>query len=247
MLVSSNGIGNFYQQARDNIRLLAEGSNVLAVNVYNPTIDGGFFADAWNESLPSLMGYKQTVQVAIECELRAALAYNRELGEVHGGASPVLTQFVGHSQGTIHGNLAVDGLHAEEKERITVVNIGAASRHLPRGLIGFVSIVDKGDPVVRLTASHRIAGQVCEQERKGTYRLVETDISSTVGEANAGNQHSFYLYAQTEQFQRELAFVERPQPVVISRPFIPGFNWWANQLGRSYVRSANTPDRGGVR
>jgi hypothetical protein len=145
MLVSSNGLGNFYQQARDNIRILSEGRNAVAVNVYNPTIDGGFVSDTLAEAvLGNLIGQRQTVQIAIQSQMRDALAYNaaldvrykREFGST-------LTDYIGHSQGTINGNLAIDRMTNKEKESIRVFAVGSASWCLPKGVAGFVNVVDK--------------------------------------------------------------------------------------------------------
>jgi len=237
MVVSSNGLANFYQQARDNIRLLAEGRNALAINVYNPTIDGGFMADFLSESLPSLMGWRQTLQVAIECELLLAIAYNRALDETHGralGTTP--TVMVVHSQGTIHGNLAADALPAPLKELVTVINVGGASTHVPGGLREFVSIADRADPVVSVSAARNVKNHQNLIERKPQYRLVETDIIGTLGAERAGNYHSFYLYSQTAEFQKELNFGRRDKALLISRPFVAR---WASALRPSAARQRN--------
>jgi hypothetical protein len=221
MLVSSNGIGNFYQQARDNIRILAEAKDVLAVNVYNPTIDGNFLPDAIVEAIAAnLWGQEQTVQVAIQMQLREAMIYNAALSEslnLHDDRA-LRTEFVGHSQGTINGNLAIDRMDPIEKRSLIVYNIGTASWHLPKGVYNFINIVDRNDPVTNWTGSRVINEDPYAVAHPTTYRLRETDINEIVGKMNAGNHHSFYLYAQTPQFRQELGVTRQP-PGMLTRPF----------------------------
>ncbi len=216
MMVTSNGSGNFYQQARDNPRILAEGKNVLAINVYNPTIDGRFVSDTVSEALlANLIGQQQTAQVAIASQLRDAIGYNARLDRASGlEAGSTLTEFLGHSQGTINGNLAMSRMDPEQRLQIRGFSVGTASWRLPEGLRGFVNIVDGNDPVVNYTGGRAISELPYALERPDTYRLVETNIAP-----GDHNSHSFYLYAQQPEFQRELGFVPRPTPVLITRPF----------------------------
>ncbi|MDR2155127.1 MAG: hypothetical protein LBE78_08910 [Burkholderiaceae bacterium] len=230
MLVSSNGLGNHYQQARDNVRLLAEGKDVLAVNVYNPTIDGHFPADATREALPAIaLRTQQTVQVGIESQLREAMAYNKKLSAKRDskGEKPqplIKTEFVGHSQGTINGNLAIERMKTDEKKQLKVYNVGTASNVLPERVASFTNIVDANDGVVQaagfVAGGRKLNQQPYAQQRPDTYRLVETDVDKVVGKKNAGNHHSFYLYAQTPEFQKALGFKPRPTPVLMSKPFV---------------------------
>jgi hypothetical protein len=216
MMVTSNGLGNFYQQARDNPRILAEGKNVLAINVYNPTIDGRFVSDAVSEALlANLIGHQQTAQVAIASQLRGAIEHNARLDQASDReVGSTLTEFVGHSQGTINGNLAMSRMEPDERIQVRAFSVGSASWRLPERLHEFVNIVDRNDPVVNFTGGRSISELPYALERPDTYRLVETNIAP-----GDHNSHSFYLYAQQPEFQRELGFVPRPTPVLITRPF----------------------------
>ncbi|MES2536207.1 MAG: LysM peptidoglycan-binding domain-containing protein [Pseudomonadota bacterium] len=221
MLVSSNGMTNFYQQARDNIRILAEGKDVLAVNVYNPTFDGSARNDTIREAgFANLLRQEQTVQVAIELQMMSALAYNAELDKELGRPiGTTLTDYVGHSQGTINGNLAIQRMSADEKRNIRVFNIGPASLHMSTGVAEFISIYDKNDIVPKLTFGNAIHNTLYAREHPGRHLLLETDIKQIPGLRDAGNHHSFYLYAQTREFQKILNFVPRAAPILMTRPF----------------------------
>jgi hypothetical protein len=218
MLVSSNGLGNFYQQPRDNIRLLAEGKGVVAVNVYNATIDGEFGRDTFAEALlANLVRQQQTVQVAIQEQMREAITYNGQLDELAlRPAGATLTDYVGHSQGTINGNLAVDAMSAKEKSNIRVYSVGTASWHLPKDVAAFVNIFDKKDPVTRWTLGRSISYSLYALTHDN-YTTVETDIDAHSGLKDTGNHHSFYLYAKTQEFRDALKFISTP--AIISKPF----------------------------
>jgi hypothetical protein len=167
-----------------------------------------------------LYGERQTVQVAIQSQLREAIAYNARLEREFGfEAGTIKTEFVGHSQGTINGNLAIDMMDATEKASLRVYNVGTASWHLPRGVAEFINISDQNDPVTNFAGGRQISYDPYALERPSSYRLVTTDMEQVVGAANAGNRHSLYLYAQTPEFQRELGFKPRPTPLLTSRPY----------------------------
>jgi hypothetical protein len=223
LMVASNGLGNWYQQARDNIRLLSIGEDKVAVNVYNPTIDGKFVKDIVAEcALANLLGQNQTVQVAIQAEMGAALDYNKNLDFVQNRkAGTTLTDFVGHSQGTINGNLAIDRMSAEQKKLINVFDIGVASWHLPHGVASFTSIADQHDLVSILTFGRAISGDEYAQDHPETYKVVNTHIDQLPGvqdrTIDPGIHHSFYLYVQTPEFQNALGF--KTVPSLVTRPF----------------------------
>lgn len=216
MMVTSNGLGNFYQQARDNAMLLANGKNVLAINVYNPTIDGGSRWDTIREAiLANLIRQRQTVQVAIGEQLKEAIGHNNAL-DWSAGVPPgtTMTEFLGHSQGTINGHLAIEVLSTAQRSQLRVFSVGTASWHLPKGLGRFVNIVDPNDLVVNLTGGRAISESEYALGRGDTHRVVLTAIPR-------GNHisHSLYLYAQQPAFQDALRFVPREMPLDITRPF----------------------------
>jgi hypothetical protein len=189
---------------------------VLAINVYNPTIDGRFVSDTVSEALlANLIGHQQTAQVAIASQLRGAIEHNARLDQASDReVGSTVTEFVGHSQGTINGNLAMSRMRPSEQKQIRAFSVGSASWRLPERLHEFVNIVDRNDSVVNFTGGRSISELPYALERPGTYRLVETNIAP-----GDHNSHSFYLYARQPEFQRELGFVPRPTPVLITRPF----------------------------
>jgi hypothetical protein len=88
----------------------------------------------------------------------------------------------------------------------------------------FVNIVDRRDPVVRLTNGVQISESPYAQERPDSYRLIKTNMNESVGASTAAdphNNHSFYKYAQTPEFQKALGFMEGTNYIGITRPFDP--------------------------
>jgi hypothetical protein len=68
-----------------------------------------------------------------------------------------MTEFLGHSQGTINGHLAIEKLSMAQRIQLSVFSVGTASWHLPKGLGRFVNIVDPNDLVVNLTGGRAIS------------------------------------------------------------------------------------------
>jgi hypothetical protein len=128
-----------------------------------------------------------------------------------------LTDFVGHSQGTINGNLAIDRMLKTEKQYVRVFNVGTASWHLPRDVASFTNVSDPHDLVTNLTFGRVISGSNYALEHPDTYMFVPTNIDGIPELQDAGQHHSFYLYAQTTEFQHAMGF--KTVPTTITRPF----------------------------
>jgi hypothetical protein len=111
-----------------------------------------------------------------------------------------------------------------ERGLIQAFNVGTAAFTLPKGLYNFVNIVDKNDPVVRLTGGAMLNEQPYALEHPDTYKLIRTDINAVLGRStpeNPHNSHSLYLYAQTPEFQKALEFGDRAKSMILTRPFDP--------------------------
>lgn len=126
----------------------------------------------------------------------------------------MLTDFVGHSQGTINGNLAIGKLLLPaEQAQIQLFNVGTASWYMPSEVREFTNIVDKNDGVVNLAGGRLLNDQPQAVAHPG-YRLVVTHIPP-----GNHNSHSFYLYAQQPEFQAALNFGPRSTSLLLTKPF----------------------------
>lgn len=197
MVVTSNGINTSYQVASDNARLIAEYKveNSLVINVNNPT--DGIFRDLV-ESVKGQFGQQQSVQVAIQNQMKEALSYNAGMiavqGKLGNTIAPFLTEFIGHSQGTINGNRAISGMDKADKLNIRAINIGTYAAFHPEGLGDYVNFTDKGD------GARFFSGWMDRDPRFHTQNqnLYWTDMG------DIGNNHSLYLYLQLKEVQQKL-------------------------------------------
>ena len=125
MMGASNGLDTAYQPALDNARILAGQADTIAINVYNPT--GGSIARDLPEAILGQFGQKQSVQVAIQNQMQEAITYNEGMiavqAKLGNTVAPFLTDFVGHSQGSINGNAAIGRMTDIQQESIRVINV----------------------------------------------------------------------------------------------------------------------------
>lgn len=223
MGVTSNGLDNLYQTGRDNARILADGKDAVFVNVYNPTTGSPYLGDGAGEAVPAaIWGQKQTVQVSITSEMRQGLKYNAELDkdlyqEQRNGTTK--TVFVGHSQGTINGSLALSPLKTEEQKNVDAYYMGTAMNRFP--MTGNISnITDNKDPVTQMAGGREVEKdwRFKEGVEKGQHHAVHTNMTADATDPSANiNHHSFYLYAQQPEVQARLGFTKTPP--VLTRPF----------------------------
>ncbi|EUJ10338.1 Rhs family protein [Methylophilaceae bacterium 11] len=207
MVITTNGLGNFYQQARDNARGLAENNKSVVINIYNATTDGLFYADSLINAIPRQLneGFS-TNQAVIQTQLKEAIAYNKKLH----GDEPYLTKFISHSEGTIEGNLAVDRMDKSFKDSLHVINVGTASWHRPENVGRYANIYDKNDAVTNLTHGYNLA--------KDTEFNHEIDMDYYGTDTSESPQHhSFYLYLYNQEARNIMELNGRPS--IISRPF----------------------------
>jgi hypothetical protein len=136
------------------------------------------------------------------------------------GLPNVPTVFIGHSQGTINGNLAITDMldtnnPGSEKfvDQIRLINIGTASTVLPQGLHSFVNIIDRRDLVSWGTSAriinHSDTFRAMNEMRAGSAKVIETNFSrdgiqDMHGNAATGNYHSWSLYLARPELQHEL-------------------------------------------
>lgn len=153
-------------------------------------------------------GQKQTVQIALQDQIGAALAWNANL-KPKLGASFVPTEVIGHSQGSINATLAVERMDAEDIGMIDLIDVGTATPRVPSGLHRFLSIMDSDDPVSNATLSWL-------QPLNSNYVNGGPNYSILRPNLNAGNNHSFYLYAQQPSVQSALGW----QAIQTTTPFL---------------------------
>lgn|GEM_PF-4025544 len=221
MTVTSNGIQNPYYQGMDNARIIAGGyENSLTINVYNPTT-GSTFLDAGIEAGASVMFNRtQSAQVAIRTQMGEALEYNGRIDTALAAADlsyvAPKTLFIGHSQGTINGNRAIERMTDEQKDRIQIFDLGRYYPHDTDKSIGLATIVNDRNDYARLESARLqfdpASSYASNDPRR---RYIWTDFNND-GQGETGNNHSMYLYLQRREVRAALGMT-RPQ--ILTQPF----------------------------
>jgi YD repeat-containing protein len=222
MVVASNGLMNTYQTARNNAAALAGGlRDAIVVNVLNPST-GRMFVDGVEALKAEATMQRQSVQGAIQAQMLEAIGFNGYVSDRLGLNTPQQTMFIGHSQGTINGNLAIMGLQDPDLLRqVRLINVGTATRHLPQGLGGFVNIYDANDPVpTRLTGGSQMLDHNFSGARgDADYLWPALNVPANYSEIRTnfaadgmltGNSHSLYLYLMRQNVQQALGFKQHP-------------------------------------
>jgi hypothetical protein len=75
----------------------------------------------------------------------------------------------------------------------------------------------KHDLVTKFTFGRAVSNSEYAQEHSDTYRKIETNIDAVPGLTDKGIHHSFYLYANTQEFRDALMFTKTP--TIMTRPF----------------------------
>jgi hypothetical protein len=222
MVLTSNGLMNTYQTARNNAAALAGGlRDAIVINVLNPST-GRIFVDGVEALKAEATMQRQSVQGAIQAQVLEAIGFNAHVAHAFDLPQATPTMIVGHSQGTINGNLAVMGLQDPALlKQVRLINVGTATRHLPSGLGGFVNIYDANDPVsTQLTGGSEILDHNFGGARGGAdYPRPALSLPVNYGEIRTnfaadgmltGNSHSLYLYLMRQNVQRALGFKQNP-------------------------------------
>ena len=193
------------------------------INVLNPST-GRLYVDGWEALKAEATMQRQSVQGAIQAQMLEAIGFNRGVSDDLRLTAPLQTMFIGHSQGTINGNLAIMGMSRKDWDSVHLVNVGTATGRLPIAGSGFryTNIWDLDDPVpTRLTVGSRILDQNfggaetdADYPRSGlnapsNYSEIRTNFA-TDGMLT-GNSHSLYLYLMRRNVQEALGFKQQPR------------------------------------
>jgi hypothetical protein len=126
-----------------------------------------------------------------------------------------LTNFIGHSQDTINGNRAIDGMdpvlqqpHIQRYD-IGRYYMGETSSHIGNNII----INDRNDGA-RFGSGYMEGREAYQNNPKRQY--VGTDFNND-RQGETGNNHSLYLYLQRNNVQGLLGMT---QPQVLTQPFV---------------------------
>ncbi len=203
MTVTSNGLQNPYYQGMDNARAIAGGyPDSLTVNVYNPC--DTLPSDVVESAKSMIFRQQQSVQVAIRDQMREALKYNKDLlgiqAELGRKVAPFFTNFIGHSQGTINGNRAIDSMNEnEEQPNIQRFDIGRYYWGETSPDIGKNIIINDKHDTARLGSAWLANNDVYQANPNRQY--VWTNFNHD-NQGNTGNNHSLYLYLQRPDVQK---------------------------------------------
>lgn len=223
MVVASNGLMNTYQTARNNAVSLANGlRDAVVVNVLNPST-GRMLVDGLEAMRSEVFLQRQSVQGAIQVQMLEAIEFNRGVAADLRLNAPLQTMYIGHSQGTINGNLAIMRLKDPDLlAQVRLINIGTATAHLPRGLGGFDNIYDVNDQVstVWTSGSQILDRNVGDPGADSGYPAPRLNLPPNYSEIRTdfatdgmltGNSHSLYLYLMRPAVQQALGFKQTPR------------------------------------